>query len=170
MIINAQASEGFVEYLKRMCIKDEVERVYNENLKLKYREAYDIVSEKHKSSGWKKQALNDAYQQWLEKREPIGVKIEKKEIIETEVKMTKEEKKKLRELIKATEEYLAKLPEELTVGLLCELPFCLYPFRVEIHNKCESLKKLMKNEIIEEHDNEAYERFMNEEDDDNGTG
>ena len=104
-----------------------------------------------------------------------------KEIIETEVKMTKEEKRKMRELIKATEEYLAKLPEfKLRIDSAGTYR-CMSDDYERLNNKYKlglnyhlsmiddklielkkKLKDIIKNGLVEA----EYERFMNEEDGD----
>ena len=142
--------------------------------------------------------LSDAYGQWaayeLEKIQQqldgkqsreihdytpraIGVKIQNKEITEPEVKMTKEEKKKLRELIKATEEYLAKLPgvefrddsdyvkcnaTEDDVTFNHKLGLGLNEYTAMIEAKYVKMKRMLRNFIREEDARESYERFMNE--------
>ena len=124
----------------------------------------------------------EAEAQWLKKRERIGVKIENKEIIERRSKMTKEKMKKLRELIKATEEYLAKLPDiehdekqsvynyySKDVGwtFLCrDISQAIHTVKEWGNHLSYRLKKAIRNQINEEITDEVYERFMNEEEGD----
>jgi len=162
MTIEGRATDGFVGFLKRSCTGDENE-ILNKIWNLKYREAYDMVSENHKSSSWRTYTLN-------------------KEIIERRSKMTKEEKKKLRELIKATEEYLAKLPDiehdekqsvynyySKDVGwtFLCrDISQAIHTVKEWGNHLSYRLKKAIRNQINEEITDEVYERFMNEEEGD----